>query len=67
MTNLTLDDLHNPDNITAILTTNDGLVEAGDNQGFQEYPNKMELWEMVDNYLRRVKAWTTTVICRYTN
>ena len=65
MNNLTLKDLHNPDDITAILTSNDGFIAAGDNQGFQEYPNKIELWEIRDNKLHKVKGWTTTVIATY--
>ena len=65
MASLTLDDLHNPNNITAILTTNDGFIEAGEDQGFQQYPNKIELWEMIDNRLMKVKGWTTTLIATY--
>ncbi len=40
MDDLTLDNLYNPHNITAILTANDGFIEAGEDQGFQEYPQE---------------------------
>ena len=65
MNDLTLDNLYNPNNITAILTSNDGLIEAGEDQGFQEYPNKIELWGMIDGLLYRLKGWTTTLIATY--
>ena len=63
--NLSIKDLYNPNNIQSILTTNDGYVVAGDNQGFQEYENKIELWEEVDGLLFKIKGWTTTLIATY--
>lgn len=67
MTDLTLNDLHNPYKITAILVyRTDDFIEAADNQGFQETPGKIELWQkMNDGRLLRVQAWRKTSVATY--
>jgi hypothetical protein len=67
MGELNLADLYNPNNISAVLINNTGVVEAGKNQGFQEYPKSVELWEkMEDGRLLRVKRWLSkSIICKY--
>ena len=63
---LELKDLHNPKQIEAVLFTNGDLVEASDNQGWQEYPKSVELWEMLeDGRLMRVKRWLSKSIVAF--
>ena len=63
MTDLTLKDLHNPTEINSIcirrgkMSPDVYFVEPEHNQGFQERPGSIELWEMVDGRLLRVKRW----------
>ncbi len=58
MVGLTLNDLHNPNNITGILLKNNDFIQADINQGFQEYPKSIELWEkLTDGRLLRVRRW----------
>ena len=67
MNELQLSDLHNPDKITSILTTNSGYITACKDQGFQLYPKSVELWQkMEDGRLLRVRRWTSkTLIATY--
>ena len=67
MKHLELLDLHNAENINAILTTREGFITAGYDQGFQIYPKRIELWQKLpDRRLLKVKGWTTSVIATYT-
>jgi|GEM_PF-6804802 len=55
---MNLEDLYNPDNICAIMTTKGVFVEKGPNQGFQETAGRYELWEKLeDGRLLKVKGW----------
>jgi HJR/Mrr/RecB family endonuclease len=67
MDELQLSDLYSPNEINAILTTNNGYIKACKDQGFQEYPNCIELWQkMEDGRLLRVHRWTSkTLIATY--
>ena len=66
MNELTLADLHNPEGVTAILTTRGKYIEADDDQGWQEYPGSWELWQIVDGGLMRVQRWLKkSVVCWY--
>lgn len=65
---LELTNLHNPNGITGILHKNDGYVVIdSDDQGFQELPKSVELWQkMGDGRLLRVKRWLDKcIIARY--
>ena len=64
---MTLNDLHNPDDISAILVyRTDKFIEIGPNQKFQVLPNMVELWELYDGQLYRLKSWRRTSVCMYT-
>jgi len=70
MQNLTLNDLVNPREIKAVLVCNskqNAIVEACDDQGFQEYPGSIELWQSLpDSRLLRVKRWLKkSIICTW--
>jgi len=63
---LELTDLHNPKQIEAVLFTDGNLVETSENQGWQEYPKSIELWEKLeDGRLLRVKRWLSKSIVAY--
>lgn len=59
-----LADLHNPQDIRAILLDSGAYVEADDDQGWQEYPGSVELWQMLDGQLLRIQRWLKTSIAR---
>lgn len=64
MKDLGIKDLYNPNRIKAILTTKNHYIEADENQGFQEYPGSIELWQvMEDGRLLRVIRWLKKSIC----
>ena len=66
MENLKINDLYNPNGITSFLHTNGNIYEAGENQGFQEYPGSIELWEKLkDGRLMRVKRWLKKSVITY--
>lgn len=61
-----LTDLHNPKEIKAVLLTNGNFVEVSENQGWQEYPKSIELWEKLeDGRLLRVKRWLSKSIVAF--
>ena len=63
---LELTDLYNPKEIKAVLLTNGNFVEATENQGWQEYPKSIELWEKLeDGRLLRVKRWLSKSIVAF--
>ena len=63
---LELKDLYNPDNIQAILTKNNDFISADEDQGFQEYPGSVELWQKLDDgRLLRVRRWLKKSIIAY--
>jgi len=66
---LILKDLYNPDEITSFLHyKRDVIIEAGENQRFQVYPNCIELWEMYEGRLMRVQRWLSkSILCTYTD
>ena len=59
-------DLHNPNNITAIMTTRGQFTERRKtDQGFQETNGRYELWQMMDRgYLMKVKGWNKKSVLR---
>ena len=56
---MTLSDLHNPRNIDCLFHLKRQIwIEKSDNQGWQEYPGSVELWEVLpDGRLVRVQRW----------
>lgn len=61
---LQLTDLHNPHNITAIMSTSGQFTERDKtDQGFQETKGRYELWQKMDNgHLMKVKGWNKKAI-----
>ena len=54
--------LYNPNNINAVLLSSGDIVELDDDQGFQEYPNRIELWQGLSSRLSRVNSWNKTQV-----
>jgi hypothetical protein len=54
--------LYNPNNINAVLLSSGDIVELLDDQGFQEYPNRIELWQGLSSRLSMVDSWNKTQI-----
>ncbi|MCA6368269.1 MAG: hypothetical protein IM631_12190 [Cytophagales bacterium] len=54
--------LYNPNNINAVLLSSGDIVELLDDQGFQEYPNRIELWQGLSSRLSMVGSWNKTQI-----
>lgn len=54
--------LYNPSNINAVLLSSGDIVELIDDQGFQEYPNRIELWQGLSSRLLRVDSWNKNQI-----
>lgn len=54
--------LYNPHNINAVLLSSGDIVELDDDQGFQEYPKRVELWQGLSSRLSRVASWNKTHI-----
>ena len=54
-----LSELNNPNEITKIfLLKKEYWVDLGENQGFQEWPGSVELWEKLeDGRLMRICRW----------
>ena len=64
---LTLQDLHNPKKITRLFhfKRQHWIVKA-DDQGWQEYPRSVELWQkMDDGKLIRIQRWLKTSVGVY--
>ena len=61
-----LTDLYNPKQIEAVLFKDGNYIEAYENQGWQEYPKSIELWEKLDDgRLFRLKRWLSKSIVAY--
>jgi len=43
--------------IERIVLCNGNVVELSNNQFFEEYPNKVELWEKKGKLLYKIKGW----------
>jgi hypothetical protein len=54
--------LYNPNNINAVLLSSGDIVDLQDDQGFQEYPNRIELWQGLSSRLLRVNSWNKTQV-----
>lgn len=55
---LSLSDLHNPNKIIGFIHNNGNRYVLWENQGFQEYPGSVELWEKLDDgRLIRIRRW----------
>lgn len=56
---LELTDLHNPRHIDSLFhLARQHWIEKSENQGWQEYPGSVELWEKLpDGRLVRVQRW----------
>jgi hypothetical protein len=60
----TISELHNPNNIIGFLHVNGNEYKLNNNQGFQEYPRSLELWEKLpDGRLVLLKRWYKKSIC----
>ena len=56
--NQTLNDLHNPQNITDIFLKSGKHIGKDDDQQWQEWPGSMELWQLLSGgRLYRVQRW----------
>lgn len=63
---LQLTDLHNPGNIIAVLEyRTNRYIEAGELQGFQVTPGKVELWGMESGRLLKICGWLKTSVAQY--
>jgi len=67
MGQLNISDLYNPNKISAVLVyKKNEFIEAADDQGFQEYPRTVELWQKIDDgRLLKVAAWRKTSVAMY--
>ena len=54
--------LHNPDNITTIVTSQGVIVGIQENQGWQETKGRWELWTLDNKLLRLVKSWNKKAV-----
>ena len=55
---MTLNDLPNPNRVTALFHKNGHSIEMGEGQGWQEYPGSFELWQEIgDGRILRVQRW----------
>jgi len=54
-----IEELYNPSGIQKIIIKKTGnIVECRENQGFQEYPKSIELWEdKLDGRIFRIQRW----------
>jgi hypothetical protein len=61
--------LYNPNNINVVLLSSGDIVELLDDQGFQEYPNRIELWQGLSSQLLMVDSWNKgdIVMIRYSS
>ena len=61
-----LKDLHNPNEVTEIFhLKKQHWITPGENQGWQEYPKSVELWQFDGGRLMRVKRWLkkSIIVC----
>lgn len=65
---MTLNDLHNPRKIESLFhLKKQHYIEKSENQGWQEYPGSVELWEVIpDGRLLRVQRWLKRSVEIYT-
>lgn len=52
-----LTELHNPNKITGIMLKNGDYITSAGDQGWQEYPGSVELWQIYEGHLIRVQRW----------
>jgi len=58
-----LSELYNPNGIKGIWTAKMGFIVESENQSFQEFPKKVELWQMLeDGRLLKIGGWLKTSI-----
>lgn len=63
---MNLNDLSNPNNIIAVLEyRTNKYIEASEDQRFQELPKRIELWQMFEGKLWKVKGWNKTSVAMY--